>query len=221
MWGRAALYLVYLVAGTAAMVAWYLFFRRYNRRQGEQVLAWIAATLDGSGEVMAVSWLGPSLLRVALRLDTSLFQRPALTVRLVPRQMPLEWLRHWWRGEPATITWQADLDIPPSFNLQAGQHRWCGRSRKRLVPDRARWTFEPVTPLILTSRRSWPREVTAMMSTLLSCREREVLSLGFRSTSPHFSAVIPLACISPEGRAGGNIYETLRELAAGASASRR
>lgn len=60
-----------------------------------------------------------------------------------------------------------------------------------------------------------------MMNALLSCRESEVLSLDFRRTSPHFFAVIPLGCISPEGRAGANVYETLRELAAGASTSRQ
>lgn len=60
-----------------------------------------------------------------------------------------------------------------------------------------------------------------MMNALLSCRESEVLSLDFRRTSPHFFAVIPLGCISREGRAGANVYETLRELAAGASTSRQ
>lgn len=218
MWGRAA---IGLAAGSTAAVLWYLFFWRYNRRQGEQVVAWIQAALAGTGQVVAVRWLGPALFQVALRLDTSLFQQPALMVRLVPRQMPLRWLRQWWRREPATITWQADLDIPPAFNLQVCHHRWSGRSRKRLVPDRGHWTFEPVAQLILTSRRSWQREVTAMMNALLSCREREVLSLSFHRTSPHFSAVIPLACLSPEGRAGANVFDTLRELAAGASASRR
>jgi len=59
-----------------------------------------------------------------------------------------------------------------------------------------------------------------MMNALLSCREREVLSLEFRRSSPHFSAIIVLECISPDGRAGSNVFDTLRELAAGASASR-
>lgn len=217
MWGRTA---IGLAAGVSAALAWYLFFRRYNRRQGDQVAAWIQAALAGTGQVVAVRWLGPALFQVALRLDTSLFRQPALLVRLVPRQMPLRWLRQWWRGEPATITWQADLDIPPSFDLQVGRHRWSGRSRRSWVPHRTRWTFQPVTPLILTSRRSWQREVTAMMQALLSSGEREVLSLGFRRTSPHFSAVIPLACLSPEGRAGANVFDLLRELAAEASASR-
>lgn len=210
-----------IVASATAVVVWYLFFQRSNRRQAGHVVEWIQAALAGKGQVVAVRWLGPSIFHVALRLGTSLFQHPALMVRLTPREMPHRWLRHWWRREPATATFEADFDIPPGFNLQVRQHRWSGRSSKRFPSDSGRWEFEQVTPLILTSRRSYQREVTGMMNALLSCREREVLSLGFRRTSPHFSATIRLECISPEGRAGSNVFDTLRELAAGASASRQ
>jgi hypothetical protein len=201
-------------------VAWYLFFRRYNRRQAANVAEWVQTALAGKGQVVAIRCLGPSIFHLALRLGSSLFQHPALMVRLLPRQNPLRWLRQSWRREPETITFEADLDITPSFNLQVRHHRWSGRTRKRFSPDAERWVLEPVTPLILTSRRSWRREVTGMMNALLSCRDREVLSLGFSRTSPHFSATIPLECISPEGRAGANVFDTLRDLAAGASASR-
>ena len=44
---------------------WYLFFRRYNRRQGEQAVAWIQSALAGTGQVVAVRWLGPSIFQVA------------------------------------------------------------------------------------------------------------------------------------------------------------
>jgi len=217
MWGKVA---ICLVAVAAAAVAWCLVFRRSNRRQAGSVVEWIRAALAGKGEVIAVRWLGPSIFQVALRLSTSLFQNPALTVRLVPRQNPLRWLRQHWRREPATITFEADLDSAPGFNLQVQQQRWSGRTSKRLSPDGKGWEFERVTPLILTSSQTWQREVASMMNALLSCREREVLSLGFRHTSPHFTATIALECISPEGRTGSNVFDTLRELAAGASASR-
>ncbi len=218
MWGRAA---ICVVAGAAAAVVWYLFFWRYNRRQGERAVARIQAALAGTGQVIAVRWLGPSIFQVALRLGTGLFQHPGLIVRLAPRQNPVGWLRQWWRREPATVTFEADFDNPPGFNLQVSQHRWCGRTSKRLSPEPDRWEFEQVTPLILTSRQSWQREVTGMMNALLSRRDREVLSLSFRRTSPHFSATITLEGISPEGRAGANVFDTLREWAAGASASRQ
>jgi len=208
-----------MVAGAAAAVVWYLLFLRYDRRQGEQAVARIQAALAGTGQVIAVRWLGPSIFQVALRLGTGLFEHAQLMVRLAPRQNPVSWLRQWWRHAPATVTFEADFYSPPGFNLQVGQHRWCGRTSQR-SPDSDGWEFERVTPLILTSRPSWQREITGMMNTLLSCRDREVLSLGFRPTSPHFSATIRLDGISVEGGTGTNVFDTLRNLAAGASASR-
>jgi hypothetical protein len=216
MWERAA---IYLVAGAIVVLLWYLFFLRSNRRQAGRVLEWIQAALAGKGTVVAVHWLGPSIFQVALRLGTSFFQHPALMVRLLPREMPLNWLRQWWRREPATFTFEADLEVPQSFNLQVQQHRWAARSSKR-SPDLEHWEFEQVTPLIMTSTQHWEREAIGMMNALLSCRNREVLSLSFRPTSPHFLATVPLECISPEGRGGCNVFDTLKELAAGASASR-
>ncbi len=217
MWGRAA---ICLLASAVVVVGWYLTFQRSNRRQAGRVMEWIQAALAGKGHVEAIRWLGPSIFHVALRLGTSLFQHPALMVRLVPREMPLKWLQHWWRRELPTLTFEADLDAAPGFNLQVHQHRWSGRSSKHVSPDPEHWYFEQVTPLIMTSSQSWDREVIGMMNALLSCRNREVLSLGFRRSSPHFSATVPLECISPEGRGGSNVFDTLRELAAGASASR-
>jgi len=217
MWGRVA---ICVVVAAAAGGAWYLFFLRYNRRRRAGVVEWIQAALAGKGQVVAVRWLNASIFHVALRLGTSLFQHPALTVRLLPCQNPYKWLRQRWRREPATITFEADLDIPPGFHLEVHQHRWCGRSSKRALPDPEAWEFERITPLILTSRPAWQREVASMMNALLSCRERELLSLGFRHTSPHFSATIALESISPQGRTGSNVFDTLRELAAGASAPR-
>ena len=218
MWGRMA---ICIAAGATAVGVWYLVFLRSNRRQGDRVVEWIQAALAGQGQVVAVRWLGASIFRVGLRLGTSLFQHPALLVRLTPRELPHRWLRQWWRREPAAITFDADFEIPPVFDLQVRQHRWSGRGSAPFPSDPERWEYEQVTPLILTSRRSYQREVTGMMNALLSCREREVLSLGFHRASPHFSATIRLECFSPEGRAGSNVFDTLKELAAGASARRR
>jgi hypothetical protein len=217
MAGRAA---ICLAVGVAFALFWFFLFRSYNRGQGKRVLGWIESALEGSGEIAAVKWLGSASFVVRLRLETGLLHQPALTVNLPPRQMPLRWLRHWWRREPATITWQANLDVPPSFNLQVGRHRWSGRSRRGWFANREQWTLQPVTSLILTSRRSWPREIASLMSALLSSRDCVLLSLAFSRSSPHFSAVFPLAGLSPENR-GAVIFGTLRELAAGASASRQ
>src|ERR1700740_276931 len=99
MLGTAAICLA--VVAVIALL-WYAFFRRYNRRQGEQVVAWIETALAGTGEVLAGRWRGPALLQLRLRLDIGRFRKPTLMVNLAPRQMPLRWLRQWWRREPAT-----------------------------------------------------------------------------------------------------------------------
>jgi hypothetical protein len=217
MWGRAA---IYLVAGATGVLLWYLAFAGSNRRQGVRVVAWIQAALAGKGQVVAVRWLGASVFHVALRMTTSVFQHPGVVVRLLPREMPLLWLLRLWRKEPPSLTFEADLDIPPGFNLRVHRHSWTGRTTRHFSPDPDRWECERVTPFIVTSCRSWRGEVTSMMNALLACRDREFLSLGFSPSSPHFSATVVLESISPDGGAGSNVFDMLRELAAGASASR-
>jgi hypothetical protein len=217
MWGRVA---IGIAAGAAAVVVWYLVFVRYNQRQGERMVARIQAALAGSGQVLAVRWLGSSTFQVALRMATGLFQHPGIMVRLVPRPNPIRWLQQWWRRAPATATFEADFHAPPAFNLQLGRHRWSGRTRRRFARGPGNWQVDRPTPIILTSRPCWPREVTRMMNSLLSRRDREVLSLDFRPTSPHFSATVRLEAITLENDRV-NIFDTLRELAAEVSASRR
>jgi len=218
MWGRVA---ICIAAGTAAVVVWHFVFLRYNLRQGERVVARLQAALAGSGQVQAVRWLGSSTFQVALRLATGLFHHPGLMVRLVPRPNPIRWLQQWWRRTPATATFEADFEVPPAFHLQVGRHRWSGRTRRRFPRDRGNWQVEQPMPLILTSRPCWPREVTGMMNSLLNRHDREVLSLDFRRTSPHFSATVRLEAITPEGADGENVFDTLKELAAEVAASRR
>jgi hypothetical protein len=217
MWGMAA---IYLVAGATGVLVWYLILARSNRQQRVRVVGWIQAALAGKGQVVAVRWLSASVFHVTVRMTTSVFRHPGLLVRLLPREMPLLWLLRRWRNQPATITFEADLDIPPGFNLRVHRHCWTGRTTKHFSPDPDRWECERVTPLIMTSRQSWHAEVTSMMNALLACRDREFLSLGFSRRSPHFSATVALESISPEEGAGSNVFDMLRELAAGASAPR-
>lgn len=217
MWGRAA---IYLLAGATGFLVWHLILARSNRRHGVRVVGWIQAALGGKGQVVAVRWLSGSVFHVALRMTTSVFQHPGLIVHLLPREMPLLWLLRRWRKEPATVTFESDLDIPPGFNLSVHRHCWTGRTTKHFPADPDRWECERVTPFIMTSRRSWHGEVTGMMNALLACRNREFLSLAFSRRSPHFSATVALTSISPGEGAGSNIFDMLRELAVGASASR-
>lgn len=198
---------------------WYLIFSRYNRKQGFRVLRWLEAALDGQGHVTGVRWLGPSRFHVPLRFFPSVFQRAAVVVQLAPRELPFQWLARLYDKQPDTLTFEADLDCAPRFNLEIHNHRWCGRTRRLLPPDPDKWEVERVGPIVLSSRSEWQKEVSAMLNSLLGCRDRDFLKLAIRRQSPHFSAIVPLASIAPDAETRGQIFELMRELASGVSAS--
>ncbi len=209
-----------LLVGAVLTLGWYFAAVAYHRRRAGQLLAWLEKALTGYGQVTGVRWLRPSILQAALRLRTSVFRHPLISIRMKPREFPLNWIRCWWQGQPELLVFEADLDFPPGFNLEVRSHRWCGRTAKRLSTNPDHWSFEQTIPIVLTSRDHWEREVTSMMNALLSCREREFLSLEFRRKSPHFSASVLLESISPQHGDGSRLFEMLRELAAGASTFR-
>ncbi|MBV9610482.1 MAG: hypothetical protein JO187_13055 [Acidobacteria bacterium] len=211
---------VYLVIAGAVVLAWYFGFVAYNRRQARRIMGWLEEALVGQGQILGIQWIRPSLFQAPLRLRTSVFQHPAVLVHIAPRELPFSWLAKWWRREPDTLIFEADFDYPPGFSLEVRNHRWCGRTARRFASPPERWSFEQTTPIVLTSRHHWEREVTNMMNALLSCREREFVRLSFSKRSPHFSATVSLQSISPDAGSGGNVFEMLRELAGGASAPR-
>jgi hypothetical protein len=211
---------VYVVCAAVLVLAWYFGFVAYNRRQARQIMGWLEKALTGQGQILGIQWLRPSLFQAPLRLRTSVFQHPAVLVRIAPRELPFSWLAKWWRREPDTLIFEADFDFPPGFSLEVRNHRWCGRTTRRFSSSPEHWQFEQTTPIVLTSRRHWEREVSSMMNALLGCRERDFLRLAFSKRSPHFSATVPLESISPDADSSGNVFEMLRELAGGASAPR-
>jgi hypothetical protein len=211
---------IYVLLGAVLVLVWYFAMLAYQRRKAGVLVSWLEKALAGHGQIAGVRWLRPSLFQAALRLRTSVFRHPLVSIRMKPREFPLNWFSNWWQGNPEVLVFEADLDSPPSFNLEVRSHRWCGRTAKRLSTNPDEWTFEQTIPIVLTSRSHWEREVTSMMNALLSCREREFLSLGFHRSSPHFTASVLLDSISPRHGDGTSLFEMLRELAAGASTFR-
>jgi hypothetical protein len=208
-----------IVAGALLVGAWYWWFARRNRQRAAQLVRWIQGVFAPRGEVSAVQWMTPSRFHVCLRLAPTPFRKAAVTVHLLPREMPIQWLVSRLRDEQETVLFQADLDYPPSFNLEVHNHRWCGRSR-RLPPEPHGWTLEHTPPFILTTRNDWQRDITQMMNGLVASRECDCMTVCFRRTSPHFSATVPLRAISPKSASGSDIFHVLRELASGASAAK-
>jgi|ERR1051325_9520206 hypothetical protein len=207
------------LAGTAFVLAWYLLFARYNRRKAMELLQRLRGAFSGQAQVMAVRWRGASRFSVRLRVVSSHFQQASVQVRMHARQVPFLWLWERLRKRQETLTFEADLECPPAFNLEVHNHRWCGRTRK-FPRDIRRLSLDQCGPFVLTTRNDWQREITAMMSALVASRDCDFLSVNFRRTSPNFTATVPLGSIAPDSDSEAHIFEVLRELAACAQLSK-
>ncbi len=212
--------LICLAGGAALVLAWHCCFVRYNRARAIRVLHWIEASLAGHGHVTGIRWSTPSHFLVPIRLHTSVFRRAIMRVQITRREMPFRWLLDWLRKRPETLTFEADLDSAPGFNLLVGNQRWWGRTSRKLFPDQDRWVFEQTTPLLLTTRHVRQGNTPVMLNALLRCREKDFLNLRFRRSSPHFSATLPLAAVATAAHEGESLVDLLLEVASGSSASR-
>ena len=206
-----------VLVSTAMVAAWYFIFSRYNRRRSREILSWLEAALGPHGEIVGVRWAGSSRFHVPLRLAAGVFQRANIVVEMVPREFPFHWLLSRWRKEQDTVTFSADLDVPPAMNLELHNHRWCGRTQRQLPMNIERWKVEQSVPLVVTSREDW--DMGGMVSSLLATPHRDFLELRIRRQSPHLRARVPLESIAACAPAPGQVFAMLRELAVGASTS--
>ncbi len=210
---------VEIVVGAGLVLLWYAWFHSANRRKSVQVLQRIKTAFAGHAQIVGVRWTASSRFLVKLRVLSTLFQHASVLVQLHPRELPLNWAWARLRKQPETLTFEADLECPPAFNLEVHNHRWCGRTRK--FPRKpGRVALEHTAPFVITTRNDWQREITTMMTALVASRDCDFLTVHFRRSSPHFSATVPLDSISPEPQSEAQIFDVLRELASCASASR-
>src|SRR5207244_5018088 len=75
------------------------------------------------------------------------------------------------RSEPETLTFQADFDLQPNFNLELQNRRWFARTQKNLNLDNPGWQFEGCLPVVLTTKLDWQRELTTAMQSVLADRK--------------------------------------------------
>ncbi len=218
MWVRIVA--IDVLAAAVLVVAWYFWFLRYNRRRALQVIRWIESAFHGHGQIGGVHWAAASRFEVEMRLRPTVFRQASLVVKLSPRELPVAWLLSRIRHRPETLTFQADLDGAPCFNLEVHNHRWYGRTRRRFPRESQSWMLHRAGPFVLTTRNDWQRDITTMMGALVASRECDCLTVCFRRSSPHFSVTVPLETISPESETHTEIFDVLRELASGASAAR-
>ena len=116
-----------------------------------------------------------------------------------------------------TLTFEADLDYAPSFQLEVFRHRWVSKQHARVAASSPQWTVSRPGPVVLTTRTYWTHEMTPVVNALITSRGHNLLSVRFRPKSPHLAATISLEALADE-QAAAAFLTVLRELAAGASA---
>jgi hypothetical protein len=221
-----------IVTGTLLFL-WYAWFIRYNRRRAADVLQWVQAACLGKGRVADLRWqANSSRLKATLHLSSRWFEDARLTIRLLPRPLPVQWAMSRWRQQQETLTFEANMGFPPGFHLDVIRHRWSGRTgakdsgaKDRGLKDtgskestRTRtWTISRPGPVILTTKEDWPVELSPVVNALASWRDKNFVGVRFNSTSPHFTATVALENLSDQ-KAAAALLGLFRELAASSSA---
>ena len=215
-------------AALALSLIWYAWFVHYNRRRAGNVLQSVQAACLGKGRVADLRWqASSSRLKATLHLSSRWFDDARLTIRLLPRPLPVQWALSRWRQQQETLTFEADMGFPPGFHLDVIRHRWSGHSgtkasgtktsgSKASACTRA-WTISRPGPVILTTKEDWPVELNPVVNALASWRDKDFVGVRFNSTSPHFTATVALENLSDQ-KAASALLGLFRELAASSSA---
>jgi hypothetical protein len=199
-------------------LVWYACFARYNRRRAEEVLAWVQAACLGKGRVQDLRWHSHnSRVRARLNLSSRWFDDARLTIRLLPRPLPVQWILCRWRHEQETLTFEADMGFPPGFHLDVVRHRWSGHSGAKNSKATRAWTVSRPGPVILTTKEDWPIELNSVVNALAAWRDKDFVGVRFNSSSPHFTATVGLENLDDEKSATA-LFGLFRELAASSSA---
>jgi len=207
-----------VLAGLLFVLLWFWAFSRYNRRKAAKLVQLLRTALGSHAYILGTKWSSSSRLLIRLRLSPALFQQLVIRVELYPRELALNWLWSRLRRRKETLTFEADFDCPPAFNLEVHNHRWVARTGRKAPRHSRRVAIDQCEPFVLTTRGDWQREITAMMNALVASRDSDFLSVCFRRNSPHFSATVPLDSLGSESN-HSQIFDVLRELANCASAA--
>jgi hypothetical protein len=213
------LFLLDLLAAVVLAGLWYFLFARYNRRKGIRALRWVEAACSNRARIVEARWLGASRLQAQLRFAAHWFENARVTIRLIPRPLPIQWALSHWHKQRETLTFEADLDYVPAIQLEIRRHRWLTDSNRSLTQSSRNWTITRPGPVILTTSTEWRRELPPIVNALMTTRGHNLLSVRLDPDSPNLAATIDLNALSDEEAAAG-FLGVVRDLAAGASASR-
>ncbi|HEY7617091.1 MAG TPA: hypothetical protein VH744_09830 [Terriglobales bacterium] len=215
-----SLLLIDALTAVFLLCLWYLCFRRYNRRKGAGALRLVEAACFGRGKIIEAGWLGASRLQARLRFASHWVEDARVTVSLLPRPIPVQWLMSIWHKRKETLTFEADFDYAPSLRLQIYRHRWLTQNNVKLDDASRNWTVLRPGPVVLTTRMQWGQEIAPLLNTLMSSQGHNLLNVRFRPESPHFTATVALESLS-DREASAAFLEVVKNLAESASASRQ
>lgn len=213
------LFLMDVVAAAVLMGLWYFFFFRYNRRKGARALRWVEVACSNRARIVEARWIGASRLQAHLRFAAHWFENANVTIRLLPRPIPIQWFLSHWHKQRETVTFEADLDYVPGIRLEVRRHRWLTHRSGNLDHASRNWTVSHPGPVVLTTSMQWRQELPPIVNTLMTSRGHHLLSVRFGPESPHLAATIDLESLSGE-EAAASFLGVVRDLAAGASTSR-
>jgi len=207
-----------VVAALVVFFLWYAWFVHYNRRRAGNVLQWLQAACLGKGNVADLRWqASSSRLKATLHLSSRWFEDARLTIRLLPRPLPIQWALSRWRQQQETLTFEANMGFPPGFHLDVIRHRWSGHSGQKNSTATRTWNITRPGPVILTTKEDWPVELSPVVNALASWRDKDFVGVRFNSKAPHFTATVALENLSDQ-KAAAALLGLFRELAASSSA---
>lgn len=212
-----AISFITLVAVIALFVTWYAVSLRRKREKAREILRWIQGSLAGRGHVVGISWTAASRFRVPLRLTCGVFRRAWVVVEMQTQQTPVHWLVHKIHSPQEVITFQADLDSPPTFSLQMQNFRWYARSSPKTEIEHTGWQFERLPSVMITTKPESQKEIAGTMTALSRGDNGEFLEVSFQRSSPHFSATLPLESLAPGAPARTYMLDAVREMAGSAA----
>jgi hypothetical protein len=214
------LLLIDVVAAAVLVALWYFCFARYNRRRGRRALRWVEVACSNRARIVDAHWSGASRLQANLRFGAHFFENAKLTIRLLPRPIPVQWFLSWWHKQRETVTFEADLDYVPGIHLEVRRHRWLTHRTGKMKKQGRNWIVSRPGPVVLTTSTQWRRELPPIVHTLMTSRGHDLISVRFGPDSPHLAATIDLEALSGE-EAAASFLGVVRDLAAGASTSRQ
>jgi hypothetical protein len=214
------LLLIDVVTAAVLVGLWYFCLARYNRRKGIRALRWVEVACSNRARIVEAHWIGASRLQANLRFAAHFFENARLTIRLVPRPIPVQWLLSWWHKQRETVTFEADLDYVPGIHLEVRRHRWLTHRTGKMRNDGRNWMVSRPGPVVLTTSTQWRQELPPIVHTLMTSRGHDLITVRFGPNSPHLAATIDLDALSGE-EAAASFLGVVRDLAAGASTSRQ